>query len=313
MATLYAAVVDLPIPEARERALEASPPLPRLPAFERLVARGHRARADADWRRWALGCAGLGAAPGDLPVGEVLARAGGLGLAAADTYLAVAPLRLGAGLAAVRVEALPAALGRAAAERLASRFNAEWAGEACELFALDTGLVLRHRGRLGITTLDPALSVGRDLAAALPRGADAARLVRLMTEIQMWLHALPPADGAGHANALWLWGGGHGELAGAARWPAFADIDPFLAAARALYAGEALAGARLARWPVAELAAGEGLAGAERAWFGPLAAALKSGALAAAELHVGDTTIALTARQRFRVWRRPRPWWELGA
>lgn len=314
MAILYAAVADLPAREVRERAPGEAAPLPRLPALEGLVARGEVRPAPSDWRRWALARAGLEAVAGDLPLGRLLAAAAGLRVEASDTWLAVAPLSLRAGLSAVRVGDTAIAPDAAGAARLASLFNAEWASEASSLHALGADLVLRHRARLEVATVDPAHVLGRDLGGALPQGSDAPALVRLMTEIQMWLHALPPEPAIAGINGLWLWGAGQEPLSGTPRWPAFADFDPFLTAARRAHPGPARADAELVRWSVARLiSTGATLAAADRKWFAPLAASLRSGRLAAAELHLLDSTVRLAARQRWRFWIRPQPWWELGA
>jgi hypothetical protein len=52
---------------------------------------------------------------------------------------------------------------------------------------------------------------------------------------------------------------------------------------------------------------------ADEAWFAPLAARLASGEIAEARLHVGSSEYRLRGRQRWRLWVRPRPWWELAA
>jgi hypothetical protein len=308
MSSFYAAVTDLPALEAAEA--DAGSRLPRLPAFERLLARGERTPADPDWRRWALGLAGLAAPPGDLPLGRLLAAAHGLE-ALADTWLAATPVRLIAGLTRVRMDpAGPVALAPAAAAELAARFNAEWGGETCALHALGSELVLRHHGALALTSVDPATLAGRDIEAGLPAGPDAGRITRLMTELQMWLHAAPRPP----CNGLWLWGAGRAPLAGAPRWPQLDCADPFVRAARACHPGTAAAAARLVHWRAEELLArGEPFAALDAAWFVPLGRALAVGELAQAELHLGTTTLRLRPRQRFRVWVRRRPWWELAA
>ena len=307
MVNLFAAVADLPARAVREQALGTPPP--RLPALERLLARGAVASADSDWRRWALGIAGLAAPPGDLPLGRLLALAHGLDVKAASSWLVASPLRLAAGLTALSVEDARLHLPPAAATALAGRFNAEWQG-SCELLVAGSVLLLKEPTPLEVATVDPALLEGADLAAALPRGRDAPALIRRMTEIQMWLH------GAGEAgfNGLWLWGAGQGELTGAAAWPALATADAALAAARRVHpGGAATPAAELAHWPCAELlAAGLPLAEADARWFVPLENALARGEVERAQLHLLGKAIRLSAGQRWRWWRRVRPWWEFG-
>jgi hypothetical protein len=311
MNTLYAAVVDLPVSEAREQ--QPAVAIPRLPALERLLWRGERRRGPSDWRRWALGIAGLAAPPGDLPLGALLARAGGLAPENADTWFVATPLSLLAGLSDVRVARTPTANDAAWARELAARFNAEWGGEAVTLHALDGQLVLQQRGALEAQTTDPAALAGRGLGSGRPTGAGAGALERLMTEVQMWLHAVPLGAVPPRVNALWLWGGGRGALSGTAAWPTTTDDDPCLRAARHCHPGSTDGASQFVRWSVADLvAAGESLTGADRDWFAPLAHALAAGSLARAELHVDGLVVSLEKRQRRRVWIRPRPWWELG-
>ncbi|HXQ31390.1 MAG TPA: hypothetical protein VN790_05435 [Steroidobacteraceae bacterium] len=314
MTSFYAAVTDLPVPEAADSAAVA--PLPRLPALERLLARGERQPATPDWRRWALATAGLAAPPGDLPLGRLLAVAHGLhSTAPDDTWLAATPVHLVAGLTRVQLDpAGPVALGATAAAELAARFAAEWGGETCALHATGPHLVLRHRGALELATVDPELLAGRDIAAALPSGRDAGPITRLMTELQMWLHARPPAATRRPVNGLWLWGAGRGALNGAPRWPVLECADPYLGAALHCHPGTADRSARIVRWHALDvLGRGEPFVSVDAAWFAPLGRALATGELDRAELHLGAITCRLWPRQRFRVWVRPRPWWEIAA
>ena len=64
-----------------------------------------------------------------------------------------------------------------------------------------------------MTTTSLAAATGRDVRLLLPQGADSARWHRILTEIQMLLHAHPANDAresSGHlpVNSVWLWGGG---------------------------------------------------------------------------------------------------------
>jgi hypothetical protein len=303
---LYAAI-DLPIAWARERAAEEPPP--RLPALERLLARGARDAAAPDWRRWALGRAGLAAPAGDLPLGRLLAVAAGFAVGDTETWLVATPLSLRAGLTDLTVAGLGTALDAAGRAALAARFNADWRGAPWRLHVAGAAFLLAHAGPLALATADPESLLGR--APEPASGPDAPRLRRLASELEMWLHGA--ADAGVDFNALWPWAAGRGALAGTARWPAPEDGDPALAAARHCHPGPAQ-DARLVRWSLAALgASADPLAEAERRWFAPLAAALAGGRLARAELHFGSRTLEFRPAQRFRLWRRPRPWWELAA
>jgi hypothetical protein len=314
MSSFYAAVTELPVPEAGDAA--ADPPLPRLPALEGLLARGERAPATADWRRWALSVAGLAAPAGDLPLGSLLAMAHGLDATAPDdTWFVATAVHLVAGLTRVYLDpAGPVAVSAATATELAARFTAEWGRESASLHAAGSNLVLRHRGALDVATVDPERLAGRDIAGALPSGRDAAPITRLMTELQMWLHAGPPAVAGRPVNGLWLWGAGRGALAGVPHWPVLDCDDPYLHAALACHPGPADRQARLVRWHTLDvLGRGEALASVDASWFEPLKRALATGQLDRAELHVGASAWRLRPGQRFRVWVRPGPWWELAA
>lgn len=310
MQQLYAALTDLVLPEA-----DPVTPLPRLPALERLLAGARRRPASPDWRRWALGTAGLEAPAGDLPIGRTLARRHALDAAPEVTWFVATPVHLVASLTRVHFHGDGALdLPPAAAAELAQRFASDWDDPTLALLPAGGTLLLRVAGCWQVESQDPALHAGLQFGPALPTGADAGRLTRLMTELQTWLHADPPHAADGRAlNGLWLWGSGRGELSGTGRWPTLAgDADPFLAA----LAGEAAtqADARLECWSLAALARGRrDFAAADRTWFEPLAAALARGRLARAELYLAGYRYQLSPLQRLRVWRQPRPWWELGS
>lgn len=306
MPELYAALTDLLAPDADD--VEG---LPRLPHAERLLSRAERRPAERDWRRWALRRAGLTAPPGDLPVARTLAGRHGHAPGEAATWFVVTPVHLVAGLTRLHFHprgALTLPPGGAAA--LAARFARDWADPALALVEAGDHLLLRAEGRFEVATVDPAAYAGRDVGEALPTGADAGRVERLMTELQMWLHGAPPASVEGPpVNALWLWGAGATPLAGAAAWPALDGRDAFLEAAAG---GSPRAEARLECWSLAALAReGHAFAAADALWFGALATALARGSLDGARVHARGLEFVLRPGQRFRVWVRPRPWWEI--
>ncbi len=309
MAELYAALTDLVAPDA-----DAALGLPRLPAAEVLLSRAERRAAPADWRRWALALAGVAAPPGDLPVGRTLALRHGVAPAPESTWFVATPVRLVAGLSRVHFAAAGVLeLAPEVAEALAARFAADWRDPALALVVAGNSLLLRAAGRFDVVSFDPAPFAGRDIAAALPAGPDAGRLQRLMTELQMWLHGAAPAscDG-GPVNALWLWGSGQAALAGEGSWPALDGADAFLDAVAAGAAGRA-AGARLESWSLAALSrAGHSFADFDALWFAPLAAALAARRVERARVYFAGHEFLLKPAQRWRRWRRARPWWELG-
>ncbi len=308
MPQLYAALTDLVAPDP-----DAAAGLPRLPLAERLLSRAERRPAPADWRRWALGLAGLDPPPGDLPVARTLAGHHGLAAVEGGSWFVATPVHLVAGLTRVQIHARGAlALPPGGAEALAARFAAEWSDPGLSMLAVGDLLLLRTAERYRVTTADAAAHAGRDVGEALPQGQDAGRLQRLMTELQMWLHPAPPPSRDGLAvNGLWLWGAGHEPLERGAGWPALDGRDPFLAAAAARAPGAAQA-ARLEAWALADLARdGQAFAAADECWFGPLAAALAAGSIDGARLHVAGIEFLLRPRQRWRRWVQVRPWWQL--
>ncbi len=289
----------------------AAPALARLPVLEGLLARADRRAADPDWRRWVLSLAGVAVPAGDLPVARTLAARAGLDLSVAPCWLLATPVGLVPGLSSVHFDpAGPVTLAPATAEALAAKFAADFADPALALVPLDGLLLLRSAAPFRVRTHDPAGLAGLGLATGRPEGEDAGRLERLMTELQMWLHEqpLPGIDGRS-ANALWLWGGGAGSLAPCGRWPALACEDVFLQAAARDADPDT---SRLVdAYSVGELVrAGSSFAAADERWFAPLAARLRDGEVVTAEIHCAGRVHSLSHGQRWRRWRRTRPWWE---
>jgi hypothetical protein len=285
--------------------------LPRLAVLEQLLARADQAPADADWRRWVLSLAGAEAPPGDLPVARTIARHGGLDVDAAPGWLVATPVRLVAGMASVHFDpGGPVEITPEVAAATAARHGVEWSDSALTLVALGGTLLVRAATAHTAQTRDPATLAGLGLAEGRPLGPDALRLERVMTELQMWLHDRPLVGVDGRAaNGLWLWGGGDGRLSGGTRWPVLGCADPFLSAAAA--AGASDATRMVDCYSVADLVrAGRSFADADARWFAPLAARLRDGEVAGAELHCRGVVYTLRRSQRWRAWRRSRPWWE---
>ena len=298
-----------------------------MPALERLLARATVLAAPGDWRRAALSAAGLAAPPGELPVGATVAAAAGLP-ASTGTWLLATPARLVATLTRLRLAATLPPLEPGLAARVAERCNAALGGAGFTLYAAGGELLVQADAALTLESSDPTPLCGLEIGAALPRGTDGPRIARLMTEMQMWLHGQSSGAAAGAVrlpeggNALWLWGGGRVPLAGVARWPELDSADPFLTAARSVSAPRGTATAtgsvsesesriaRIVTWRLASLAGdGRVLQAADEQWFAPLAGALARGEYSGATLHLCGRAYRLTPGQRWRLWRRPLPWW----
>jgi hypothetical protein len=136
-----------------------------------------------------------------------------------------------------------------------------------------------------------------------------------MSEIEMWLfeHAVNRArleDGAPALNGLWLWGGGPAltSLPPLDGWTAGDDVlfRSFAARSEVHASAEPSSG-------VAVITAQPGTdewRDVESRWLEPSLAELASGRIARLDLSAGSRCISVSARSRWRFWRRRRPWWE---
>lgn len=300
--------------------------LPRMPALERLLARG-RARsldgspwdflarlAGGDTQRWAIGPVSalgeLGTAP------RACLRAEPLGAAGEQQ----AALRLpAAGLGITRQEA------------------SELAAAVRETFGED-GLWLeigvperwylawdeRHpRAPAWLGCPGPVRPVDDGERPAPPEPS----LRRVTSELELLFHAHPVNAARREAGAptiagLHTWGGGR-LLEGVARdsgIPAVAE-EPYLAGLRRLGAVPGKAFARSAAsempgngiaWPLAvETLAAEPLASIERDWARPLLTLLRRGRLDGVRIVTGRVVHETRRTDALRFWRRPRPVGEL--
>ena len=202
------------------------------------------------------------------------------------------------------------------AEALAGDFNRVWhdagvrllAGRCAELFCV-------FDQPIEVATHDPEDVRGRHIENHLPRGADASRLRRLMSEIEMWLfeHALNKsrlADGAAALNGLWLWGGGAAltKLPDVNGWTA--GDDPLFKVFEMGPGGPRDAGASPG---VAVIAAGPGTdewRDRESCWLSRSLEDLRARRISRLDLSAGNRCFSVNARWNWRAWRRRRPWWE---
>jgi hypothetical protein len=289
--------------------------------LERLLARADASTAISDWRADAFrviappsaGMPGVGAA-------ALFAERGAVN--AASVFVAT-PVHYVAEMSNVR---LPAdgilSLRQAEADALAADFDRVWqdagirlaTGRCADLFcAIDRPTFA--------TTCDPEDVIDRHIEDHLPIGAEAPRLRQLMSEIEMWLfeHAVNRTRltaGAPEVNGLWMWGGGPAltSLPSVDGWTAGDDpLFRSLAARSGARAG-AHAGAHAgAASGVAVIAAQPGTdewRDVESRWLEPSLAELASGRIARLDLSTGNRCFSVSARSRWRFWRRQRPWWE---
>jgi len=314
---------------------------------------GERERLAGGWRQWLalwLGRADLagvsvaGVAAAAL-AGAAQQRAGGAAAAegaGAVTHWIATPLELVAGLTRVHLDRR--GIVRLAAEEqatLVESFHCAFAGSGLTLQPLSDGqLLLTTAGIAALATTEPARWAGGELE--VPHGPAAASLLRLVAEIEMWLHGAPlnearVARGAPRVTTLWLWGA-QGAAAAPGRAPraprANGGVREVAFGSDAFLAGLChLTGAALQPLPehphalfaqqraeravlVAELARESPAAGPwrlaaatdmlDRRLIQPALAALRSGLLERLSLIANDIRVTLGPRSGWKRWRRPR-------
>lgn len=194
----------------------AHPGLPavRAPHLEMLLARAeytHSAGSDPG----ALLCQAFGIArQQDSPLAPILAWHHGLA-AHSNYWLCATPAHLDAQRNAL-VLPDPARLDITAAESyaLVATLAEHLRAENISMHAPQPGLwflCCATPPRMTTSALDTV--IGRDVRTFLPQGKDALRWHRILTEIQMLLHAHPVNEvresrGKLSVNSVWLWGGG---------------------------------------------------------------------------------------------------------
>lgn len=290
----------------------------RAPALERLLARADARSRVAAWRRDAYRIVAAGA---DEPPSIGAAQLRASGDAQRHGWAALAtPVHLVAGMSSVQLPTDGVLdIDASEAERLCADFNEAFAGGGVRL--------VRGRASRLLCVFDAPLSaetssldeaLGCDVWAHQPRGADAAALRRLASEIEMWLfdhavNAARRARGVPVISALWLWGGGPADVPvlPIEGWTAgedalFSAFDPLTRYPREAGSGPANPGiVVLTAWPGTP-AWGE----SERVWLDPAVEDLRAGRLRRIEISAGATSHGVSARGLARFWRRSRPWWE---
>jgi hypothetical protein len=284
--------------------------------LERLLAGADASTAVEDWRADAFRviAAPMTAMPG---VGAVAlcAEQGPPPAGAAGSVFVATPVHYLAEMSNVR---LPAdgilSLRQPEAEALAIDFNRVWRDAGVRLIAgRHADLLCAVDQTITVTTRDPEDVLDRHIENYLPAGAAAARLRRLMSEIEMWLfeHAVNRvrvAGGMAAVNGLWLWGGGPAlaSLPAVEGWTAGDDVFFRAFASRSAAPNSAAAA-------VLVIAAQPGSAEWREAGSRGLESSvtdLSAGRIERLQLSAGNRCFTVTARWRRRFWRRLRPWWE---
>lgn len=277
------------------------------PLLERLLARADLVAAVQDWREEAFSVI---APRAPMPaVAAVAHRAAGGPRRDGWVFLAT-PVHYLAELSNVRFAGEGVlSLDAAEAAALALDFNRVWSDAGVDLWAGSNRLFCGFDAPLDVTTQDPEFARGRHLESFLPAGPDAARLRRLMSEVEMWLfdHAVNRRRRQRAElpiSSLWLWGGG-APLAslpavqgGAAGQDVLFDAFP-PSSGRGADVMVVQAMPNTAAW--SDMEAG---------WLAAALADISGGRLARLDLSAGERRFSLSARWRRRFWRRAKPWWE---
>lgn len=299
------------IPNFRHR-LESEGP-PRLPALERLLARGmclpDTSSAALLAPLFGLETASFAPAP-FMHLGDTGAWDEGWWMRADPVHLA--PDR-------DQLVLLPGDLlqvERRETEALAQAFNELYGSEDWHLEMADVVRgYLRTPKPFDAVTHDPEPIAGRSVLESMPAGPEGAVLRRLMNEVQMLFHAHPVNQaredvGQPLINSLWLWGGGS--------LPAFTGRAPAqVAASTPLLRGLALWAGRDSE-PLKDVAGlnpdslvlleAHDLQALERDWFAPLFDLLRTGNLDSLTLQLGGVgTYAISSTGARRFWRRSLP------
>jgi len=283
--------------------------------LEQLLARADAYRPVSDWRAEAFRVIAPQALwPGIAPA---LLRADGAAVEAAAVDAAwvclATPVHYVAEMTSVRMSQDGIlSMTPAAAEALAMHFNQVWNGSGIRLIAgRSARLYCMFEQTLHVITRDPQDVLHRHIEEYLPAGADAPRLRRLMSEIEMWLFEHEANSSRARSNqprmsGLWLWGGGTplASLPNIQGWAAGDDV--FFSAFKGEKSHNGVIAASM-------VPGSDGWHDVESRWLKPAVAQLRAGILARVELSADDRCFTLNAQAIRRFWRRRKPWWEFFA
>lgn len=166
-------------------------------------------------------------------------------------------------------------------------------------------------------TRSPEAAARSDLAEAMPHGADAGMLRRLMTECQMLLHDHPvnvrrAAQELPAINALWLWGGGELAATSSQTLPAIVASDPYAKGIAFVHGRPSLdvpsgPGALACDADTVVVAEPMDAQALEEQWLAPLMRALSQGSWGRLDVMIEGWRLSVSRTSLWRFWRRPRP------
>jgi hypothetical protein len=300
----------------------------RSPAVEWLIARGTVDAPDGvSWREWLVAEARAGRdSLRQFPAGpcvHALQSVSSPGV----TWACARPVHLLTAIDHLQLATGSLLLDDAEANSLVETINRHLDGRGFRLHVTQSGpdWLLECAAPIECSCVEPEAAEGRSLRDTMPTGRDGAATRSLMNEIQMLLHEHPvnearAAGGRAGINSLWLWGFGGTAEARLGSLPGLHTDDAWLqglwrihgASASPLCenaaAGMDTASDDIIAWTrVPEFDLDEALARAETQLFEPAKAGLEDGSLQQVVMRLGDRTIHVDRRARFRFWRRPRP------
>jgi len=175
-----------------------------------------------------------------------------------DRWMAAAdPVFLEPGLSRTRLHRLlPDELSSGELRELIDELESRLGGDQCRFACVGQVAYLQSDTALTTPREPPEVLHGLELEGFLPRGADAAGYMQLLSEIQMTLHASRLSQrreslGLRPVNSLWIWGGGVAPAARPRRMPALFSNDAML---RGYWLSAA---ATISEWPGRLLACAE--------------------------------------------------------
>jgi hypothetical protein len=299
----------------------------RWPQLARVAGRGNvleRSSGAATLRPWQsalLESVGVdGSAGSRLYPEAATSRTGEVGERAVGFWMLALPMHFSAGLdrlLAVKLEGERALMAAERAE-LETVVAAHLRSSGFEFHATAEGeWLVRSERVLDVRTSSPETAVTDSLDLAMPKGADAAQVKRLMTELQMLLHehsvsARRLARGVPESNAVWFHGAGviPEELPARALPHAFGSA-PYLRGLYRLHEQSVAAlpssasglPNRLPNDTVVVIEAVD-LDSLEKLWVAPLVATLAAGRIRRLALILDRWTLTLNRGALLRVWRR---------
>jgi hypothetical protein len=255
---------------------------------------------------------------GKYPSAAVI-RTGLTGEPADGFWLRAQPIHFAAGLDRLTTVPLqgPARMSAAEREVLSPTLAEHLQSTDLELHAgADGEWLLRSDAPLQMQTVSPEFAAANPREDILPRGRDAGRMRRLMTEMQMLLHEHPvnaqrQARGLPELNAIWVHGEGMLSDVNARSLPAASGDDAYLRGIYRLHqqpvhATPVDAASLLTQvaGPTVALIDVTDLDTLESKWFTPLARALLGGTIAKLTLTFDEWCVAVDRASMLKLWRR---------